>query len=66
MSKEKGKDGANQKKLWDSILEESKIGNSYRNSNLVILGNKNAGKRTFVNSLQSKYYRKFEITRNIS
>lgn len=59
-SKDKGKDSSAQKKIWDTLLEESKLQNAFRNTNLVILGNKYSGKRTFVNSVHTNILRTYK------
>jgi dynein light intermediate chain 1 len=39
--------------LWDTILSEASVLNNSQNGHLVLIGNKNCGKRTFVNQIMS-------------
>ena len=44
-------DQSKQENIWNKILEESRTSNRFTNKNLLILGEKNSGKRSLLNSL---------------
>jgi tRNA U34 5-carboxymethylaminomethyl modifying GTPase MnmE/TrmE len=38
--------------LWNIVLSEALTANKFHNSNILLLGNKNTGKRALLNALQ--------------
>ncbi len=50
-SKDQKTDQSKQENIWNKILEESRTSNRFSNKNLLILGEKNSGKRSLLNSL---------------
>ena len=47
--------------LWETILSEAIISNNLQNGHLILLGNKNCGKRTFVSHIISTFSSTYKL-----